>query len=211
MNRTYYELYEYKNETTYNLLQDIKKQNKIEFKVISDKQYHIALKEFMKYGKFIDRFPVKYIYEWKDLISDNIIKLGVLTEICGHSVDFPFDCFEDVFDYDGKFTDWKQKKYEETDEEDYLKKYKFYVCYEYMNEVFNLDDLLPKFSNGQDTISDYGLEPLEKLMKEMSEQDTPEEIIVTLNKIMDVSHQRGDLAELFIEGGSKTLSYISNE
>ena len=121
------------------------------------------------------------------------------------------DYFEDVFDHDGKFTDWRQKKYEETEEEDYLKKYNFHICYEYMYEVFNIDELLPKFSNNEHTISDYGLEPLVKLMKEMSEQDTPEEIIVTINKIMDVSHQRSDLAELFIEGGSKTLSYISNE
>jgi hypothetical protein len=38
----------------------------------------------------------------------------------------------------------------------------------------------------------------------------PNEIIVTINRILDVSHQRSDLAELFIEGGSKSLDYISN-
>lgn len=79
-----------------------------------------------------------------------------------------------------------------------------------MYDEYDLNYVLPTFSNNQYTISDYGLEPLYKLGLEMIKQDTPEEIIVTINKILDVTHQRGDLAELFIEGGSKTLNYISN-
>lgn len=59
-------------------------------------------------------------------------------------------------------------------------------------------------------ISDYGTEPLMKLGYEMARQEKPEEIIVTINRILDVAHQRSDLAEIFIEGGSASLDYISN-
>ena len=50
-----------------------------------------------------------------------------------------------------------------------------------------------------------------KLIKELEENTTPEQQIVTINKVLDVIHQRGDLASAFIEGGKSTLYSISNE
>ena len=38
---------------------------------------------------------------------------------------------------------------------------------------------------------------------------TPEQTIVIINKALDCAHQRGDLSSIFIVGGSKTLSAIS--
>ena len=34
--------------------------------------------------------------------------------------------------------------------------------------------------------------------------------IVLINRVLDVTHPRSNLAELFIEGDSKSLTYISN-
>ena len=39
---------------------------------------------------------------------------------------------------------------------------------------------------------------------------TPEETLVILNKILDVTHMRDDLSELFMDGGAKALTRISN-
>ncbi len=219
----------FKDELTGQILLMIKNGEKVTFDLIPVSQYHHALKEFMQYGKFM-RFPEKYIFQWKQLLLENIAKLEVLTAISGHTSHFPFDEFYDIFNYQkeyqtqqlnlfsrklehektkGEFSEWAKEKYKETGDKDYLKDYNFGAAYEFLDEVYKIEDILPLFSNGQWVLSDYGLEPLFKLGEEILSQDDPNEIIVTINKILDVSHQRSDLAELFIEGGSKSLDYIS--
>lgn len=207
----------------------IRNHEKITFDLMPKEQYLHALREFMQYGKFM-RFPERIIFGWKQLLLENIAKLEVLTSLAGHTNDFPFDEFYDTFDYseeietrqynlftgdldnetiDGEFTKWAKEKFKETGDKDYLKRYDFGSAYEFLDEVYNMDDVLPLFSNGQWVLSDYGLEPLFRLGEEIIRQEDPNEIIVTINKILDVAHQRSDLAELFIEGGSKSLDYIS--
>ena len=63
--------------------------------------------------------------------------------------------------------------------------------------------------DGSDAISDFGIEPIEKLINEYTENLPPEQVIVIINKILDVVHCRGDLASMFIVGGRQTLSQIS--
>jgi hypothetical protein len=63
--------------------------------------------------------------------------------------------------------------------------------------------------DGSDGISDYGIEPIMNILKEYDENLQPEKVLVMINKILDISHCRGDLASIFIVGGSKTLSNIS--
>lgn len=212
------EWYESHNNMIMEIFYKIINGKKIIFNVINSNQYHNALKEFVKYGQFM-KIPVKYIFKWKDLILNNISKLEILTSIAGHTSNFPYDDFYDIFDYNhetneernGEFSKWCQKKYEETDNNDYIKDYNFGAAYDFLVEVYNIDSVLPLFSNGQFVLSDYAIKPLFELGKLLIEQEMPEEIIVTINKILDVSHQRSDLAEIFIEGGSKTLDYITFE
>jgi len=200
----------------YELFMDIKQQRPIKFNVIPKTQYHNALKEFMQYGEFM-RFPEKYIMEWKDLLLENIAKLNALTEIHGHSSSFPYDEFYDVFDYNektgnsggGEFSRWLKKKQKEKNGDRYERN-NFYTVYKFLSTVYNIDDMTPQFSNGHYVLSDYAVEPLLKLGVELASQNNPNEIIITINKILDVAHQRSDIAEIFIEGGSKALSYISN-
>jgi hypothetical protein len=40
---------------------------------------------------------------------------------------------------------------------------------------------------------------------------SPEEVLVLINKCLDIAHCRGDLASMFIQGGSSVLSQISEE
>ncbi len=214
INESIYDFYEIHLNLTRELLSDIKQGKKIKFKVIPKMPYWKALDEFIKYRDFF-RFPTKYIIQWKDLILENIAKLEILNQINGHSSNFPFDEFEDEFDYNEDrvnnkptFSEWIEQK--KAEGETKYKHNDWGSAYEYLDEVFHVDDLLPCFSNGHFVISDYGIEPLYKLGKQLAEENNPTDIIVTINKILDVVHPRSDLAELFIEGGSETLTAISS-
>lgn len=63
--------------------------------------------------------------------------------------------------------------------------------------------------DGGDAFSDYGLQPLFNVCLEYNEDSTPEETLVIINKALDIYHQRSDLAAAFIEGGSSSLTAIS--
>jgi hypothetical protein len=63
--------------------------------------------------------------------------------------------------------------------------------------------------DGSDAMSDYGISPLVKILQEYNDSMTAEEVLVLVNRALDVTHMRGDLSSIFIEGGSKTLSQIS--
>ena len=58
-------------------------------------------------------------------------------------------------------------------------------------------------------VSDYGLDPLWKLAEQLMSAQTYEEKLVLVDQMLNVVHQRGDLAALFIEGGSYSLSELS--
>ena len=65
--------------------------------------------------------------------------------------------------------------------------------------------------DGSDAISDYGLRPLFEIIDKYDDQLPPEEVLVLVNKCLDIYHCRGDLASAFIVGGSKSLTAISEE
>ena len=60
-------------------------------------------------------------------------------------------------------------------------------------------------------ISDYGLEPLLKLAYEALATTVPEEHVLILNRMLMVWHQRSDLSELFVKGGSDMLDLINED
>jgi hypothetical protein len=186
-----YDYYELMNNIEYDMFSSILNKQKIKFKLIDPKLYLRALKELEKFNDIV-RFPTKYIYEWKIDVLTNIAMLRSLTNIGGHSSYFPFDTFFDVF---------------EIPEEE--QEYDFGKAYDKLDE-YNQDEYLPTFSNGQPVISDYGLEPMERLAFKLIKDKESKDILITINRILDVVHPRSDLAELFIVGGSSSLSYISN-
>jgi hypothetical protein len=58
-------------------------------------------------------------------------------------------------------------------------------------------------------ISDYGLEPLMTLMAQLRKETKPEDKLVTIDKMLNVVHQRSDIAKWFVEGGSRALAQLS--
>jgi len=58
-------------------------------------------------------------------------------------------------------------------------------------------------------ISDYGLRPLEELLVELLRASTPEEKLLLIDRMLNVVHQRSDIADWFVEGGSHALAQLS--
>lgn len=58
-------------------------------------------------------------------------------------------------------------------------------------------------------ISDYGLKPLEDLLIELLHASTPEEKLLIIDRMLNVVHQRSDIADWFVEGGSHALQQLS--
>lgn len=195
--KDYYDFFDvdYVVDTISEFLSDKEKGiKKKRWKLIPFIQYKNALIEFMRYGKFM-RFPSKYIDQWVNIVTMNTLTLKACTELAGHTQWFPFDEFCDAFGF-------------EEDSDEYEKYYNNYEnCSNFLGEIGMYDWMM--LPDGTPSFSDYGMEPLLKLIAELEEQNTPEEKIVVINKILDVYHQNGDLASGFIEGGSRSLSQIS--
>jgi len=58
-------------------------------------------------------------------------------------------------------------------------------------------------------ISDYGLKPLWVLARQLFSSPDPKQKLVILDQMLNIIHQRGDLAALFVEGGASALSTLS--
>jgi hypothetical protein len=168
----------------------------IRLRKINPNMYQKALNDFMKFGE-ITNYPTKYIYAWKNIIIENFMYLDVITMFFGHTSYFDEDTFNDMVlnpDETGEsISGWNEAM-------EYIENNGY-------DEV--LDRILPRFSNGHDLISDYGLEPLRKIVEELINSNDYNKIIVLINRALDISHQRSDLSELFIEGGEASLNRIS--
>lgn len=177
------------------------------YPLINPNQYKQALSEFIKYGKFI-KFPVEKIMDWFYIIVRNTCILRSMTTLAGHDYYFPTeDVKEIIFDSEEDFNQFKQElindEYATPDISDDQ------VCRKKLESIGFYDWCsLPDGSQG---ISDYGIDPLFNIMQEFDTIISAEELIVLVNRCLDVYHQRGDLASAFIEGGSNSLTKISNE
>ena len=102
-----------------------------------------------------------------------------------------------------------QQFYNDNYDED-ITRDKFYeLLYEKMKDNFYeyyMDD--PEGTKGG-FISDYGLEPLEKLLGQLLRANTPEEKLLIIDQMLNVVHWRSDIAQWFVEGGSQSLSKLS--
>lgn len=80
-----------------------------------------------------------------------------------------------------------------------------------------MDEIQERFFNyyltdpksGHLYISDYGLKPIMQLTSELYVENNPEKKVVLIDKILNVVHQRSDMASWFVQGGSSALSDLS--
>lgn len=66
-------------------------------------------------------------------------------------------------------------------------------------------------AEGTDIMSDYGLKPLLDLLYQLhsSKEKTPEERLLIIDQMLNVAHQRSDLASWFVVGGSRALNKLA--
>ena len=140
--------------------------------------------EYMKWGKVLPRYE-KTIESIEKTVTENILKVTINTELAGHERTDPKDEWREFFD-----------GMEESERERMA---------EYMDNYFG-DWIL---HDGQWRISDYGLKPLHKLLAQLRKEFDPNKKLPILDKILNVVHQRSDIASWFVEGGSSALSQLS--
>lgn len=58
--------------------------------------------------------------------------------------------------------------------------------------------------------SDNGPKPLKEVLNDCEYDADDVQLILTLNKAVDIAHFRSDLTLAFLEGGQKTASMVSN-
>ena len=63
--------------------------------------------------------------------------------------------------------------------------------------------------NGQWRISDYALKPLFEDIEKLQNTSDPKEKLLIVDHMLNIVHQRGDLAASFVEGGRSTLNSLN--
>lgn len=177
-----YETYsELYDEALYEFINDLKKNKKVQ-----DWSYVPSdkLKKIWFYfGKTGVVRDIEGIDKIADIICYNVAKVDVNTVMTGHTSTEP------LYEVEGRLGDL-------TDISKKLQK-----------QISNYDwDMDIK-----DRISDYGLEPLKNGVNKLLLCKTPEDKLYAIDRIMNVIHQRSDIASWFIEGGTTTLREIFEE
>lgn len=161
--------------------------------LIPKEPYWNALRNYMQYGEAF-RTPEYLIDDWLRKIIHNTNCISIITDFAGHSSSFPYDTAKDFFFYDNEENAPSNMDYDEWSS--LLDKEGFYDW--------------AQLPDGSDAWSDFGLKPLVYILRELTDNSTKGEKLIIINRCLDVTHQRGDLASAFIEGGSKTCSEISS-
>lgn len=161
--------------------------NQKKWRLIPAQQYHTLLKRYMENPQMA-KIPYNIVYDWfNNIIIPNAIDIEYITQLAGHSQYCPWDEVGDYFGED--IVDYETGS-------DYLDKIGFYDwCV---------------FPDGTQAWSDYGLQPLFKTINEFQDNSTAEDILILINRCLDVAHCRGDLSSAFIEGGKRSCDMISN-
>lgn len=165
----------------------------IQFQLIPAEQYKNLVSRYaFAQTPEMARIPSNLMDRWIDLIVCNFIKLVYITELAGHTRTFPGDDLADIFNDDYNI-DW----------------YDYQEASEYLDNIGFYDWC--KLPDGSDAWSDYGLEPIWKILSEYNLNMDGEEKLILINRVLNVAHCRGDLASAFIEGGKSTCSIISGQ
>jgi len=167
----------------------------IAFEIISEYEEHINEPDYVQKWDVVPAARVMKIWndyatsgvvrdergmaEIKDRMIENVAKLYVNTVLTGHTPDKPETFAEERTDH----------KYEDG-------------YFDKLDHFF--DD-----GHGQWRLSDYALEPLMNLAAKLLAAKTAEKQLQIADRMLNVIHQRGDIAALFIEGGKNTLNKLA--
>ena len=231
-----YDLYEKQDELKMEILSDFLFENNPEFtkriywRVVPAARLKKIWEDYIKMGIVRDEKGINLI---ESIMIRNALNLYNLTMLSGHTSGDSDEEFEDAWgeyvdDYVLRILQLNQtekpyevnpyydkirnipfenyvKEHEQDDEQDGadIKDVLMEILKEYFYNYYSTD------SKGNDILSDYGTNPLVKLAFQLAREDEAEKKVVIIDKMLNVVHQRSDLASWFIEGGSGVLSDIS--
>jgi hypothetical protein len=210
--------------------------------------------DYMRFGYVSDN-NLTLLDKIERKLYRNILLLGVLTYLAGHTTEEPDEDLNEVFKYYiENYIRWRLQKPFNKDQlqidfergngygkipkdTNYYPNNNEKNLFQFLDKVLEekhmLDDehfknqstdimdtlmnvLLERFfdyyildKNGNLLISDYGLEPLIKLLYKLGNEDDPNKKVPILDQILNVVHMRSDLAGWLVEGGQYALSELS--
>lgn len=190
------------------------KRGSVWYPLIDARQYKLALDEFVKYGRLV-RFPVDKIYDWVDILMKNSAIFENIRPLYGVDEYVPYiEVFEALYGADADYDEWVSSMKGKTIYIPWLgdvtvegAKYTTDNMI-FMLEVNGVYNALKLPDGAEDAWSDT--QSYADYMNQFEDVETPEQALVLINKVLDVYHQRSDLASLFITGGREALTKISN-
>ena len=173
------------------------------WRTIPARQYQSLLQRYMQ-DPITARIPENVVYDWfENIVVANAFAIEHITELAGHSQYFPYDEVADEFDA------WMPGKYSTENEDGEMES--SIVDYESGYEALEAEGFYDWCSlpDGSDGWSDYGIGPIFKELSYFKPGMPAGDLLVLINRVLHISHCRGDLASAFIEGGSESCSSIS--
>lgn len=159
---------------------------RIKYDVIPAEQYRNLLNRYVEMGEFA-RIPLDTVTSWYKKIKRNTVILYYVSYMFHRKKGFPFEIIP-----------FETNNVEEA-QEWLMTKTNFYRW--------------ATFSNGTPGYTDRAFEQLFPILREYRDDMTPEQVLILVNRLIQVSHPAGkfrDFSECFIEGGRKTCDSITN-
>ena len=117
----------------------------------------------------------------KEIVIENIHKIAVNNILTGHTPANPERYAKDFFDID------------------------------FEDGYFDILDSFFDDEKGNWRLSDYAMDDLNRNGMLLLEAKSPEEKLLIIDRILNIVHQRSDLASWFVEGGTQTLNALAVE
>lgn len=156
-----------------------RKTERIKWDVISKSKLTQTWNSFAKFGFVRNESAVDEIAA---TVISNVAKILVITIILGHTQQDPVQYIND------KMEDFGVRVSSE--------------------DIDEFSDFLTD-EKGAFLLSDYALDKMVKLAVDIIAAEKSEDKLILIDQLLNLVHQRSDLASWFVEGGSKTLSQLS--
>ena len=163
----------------------------------------LADEEFTSLNEAVDKYGQTY-FPW--VSQDDADRIAAQQDLERQKNKFS-QMYGDIGEYIAEFN--KNSRYNGEIEVDYNTNKLYWVV-----DQINFLDLIGFYDwmqmpDGSDAFSDFGIDPLENILSEYNENLPPEKVLVFVNKALDVGHQRGDMASIFVTGCSRSLDRIA--
>jgi len=242
---------------------------RVPWRLIPYELLEITWNKYVELGYFHERY-LNNLEKIENIMTENILKLKILTDLSGHSSSSYEEDFDDagIIDkrdyenssllyikdvadvqqlklFDGDYTKFKLFVYDKdenlidskvaSNESELNKMVDFLTRHYLIKDIISDNNFFDKEKDdfkllnqdvkgftedfydwtvdaeGTNIMSDYGLEPLLKLLHQLrsEEEKTPEERLLIIDQMLNVAHQRSDLASWFVVGGSRALNKLA--